>query len=380
MQTQVIGEIVTGSGTSFTLAFNPVPNTVALYGSGVRLQEGIGNDYTINGQAITILNGSYTAGQVTADYYLITSTSTTIGVDTLSPFALTTLQRVKDLLFDPNVTILVTGCTITSSSNSISGATVPTGKTVRVGQQISGWGIPAGTTVLAISGSTFVISQNATLSNSGQTVTVIDQTPQYDAVLTRMINYATNYINNECGRTSFVQQTYVHDTYSIDNPRQSFLLLRNTPVFSLTSLQWRAGTPTNPNWTDFIADQYELVDPRTDPISGLTWYPSGEVRIYGVLPRIYSNMIRASYVAGYPVNWTNPEDHNTHWLPGDLTSVCENLVVRRFKRRMLAGQSSMTLEGATVSGWRDKLDAEDLDVLGQYRRNRPIGAALRAVG
>ena len=58
-----------------------------------------------------------------------------------------------------------------------------------------------------------------------------------------MINYATNYINNECGRTSFVQQTYTNDTYSIDNPRQNFLFLRNTPVFSISSFQWRAGTP-----------------------------------------------------------------------------------------------------------------------------------------
>jgi hypothetical protein len=304
---EIVGEIVSGSGTSFTLAFNPVTNSVALYGSGIRLQEGIGNDYTISsGQTITILNGSYTSGQVTADYQTLTTTSTPAGVDLLSPFALTTLQRVKDLLFDPNKTILVTGCAITENSNSISGATVPTGKTVVVGQQISGWGIPAGTTILAISGSTFIISQNATISNSGQTVTVIDQTPAYDAVLTRAINYATNYINNACGRFSFVQQTYVNDTYSIDNPRQSFLLLRNIPVFSLTSLEWRAGTPTNPNWTAFIPDQFELVDPRTDPISGLTWYPSGEVRVYGVLPRIYNNMIRATYVGGYPVNWANP--------------------------------------------------------------------------
>jgi hypothetical protein len=271
------------------------------------------------------------------------------------------------LLFDPNKTILVTGCTITENSNSISGATVPTGKTPLPGQQISGWGIPAGTTILAINGSTLIISQNATISNSGQTVTVIDQTPAYDAVLTRMINYATNYINNECGRFSFVQQTYVNDTYSIESPRQKYLLLRNTPVFSLTSFQWRAGTPTNPNWTDFIADQFELVNPRTDPISGLTWYPSGEIRIYGILPTIMSNMIRATYVGGYPVNWANPEDHNAHWLPGDLTNVCENLVVRRFKRRQLAGQGSQSLEGTTVS-WRNALDQEDLDVLGQYRQ------------
>jgi len=365
---------VSGSSTSFTLELNPVPNTLALYGGGIRLQEGIGNDYTIVGQAITILNGSYSAGQVTADYYISTTTSTVSGVDVLSPFALTTLQRCKDLLFDPNQTILVTGCTITQNSNSITGATVPTGKNVVVGQQISGWGIPSGTTILAISGSTFIISQNATLSNSGQTVTVIDQTPAYDAVLTRMINYATNYINNECGRYSFVQQTYVNDTYSIESAGQDTLLLRNTPVFPaadgihITDFSWRAGTPSNPSWTEFIPDQYELINPRTDPISGKIWYPSGMIKVYGVMPRMYSNMIRASYVGGYPVNWANPEDHNTHWLPGDITSVCENLVVRRFKRRGLAGQSSQSLEGSTITGWRNVLDAEDEDVLGQYRQ------------
>ena len=63
----------------------------------------------------------------------------------------------------------------------------------------------------------------------------------------------------------------------------------------------------------------------------------------------------------------NPEDHNTHWLPGDLTSICENLVVRRFTRRQLGGKSSISVDGATTS-FRNELDAEDLDVLGQYRQ------------
>jgi hypothetical protein len=368
---QIVGEIVYGSGTSFTLAHPPVANTLALYGSGIRLTEGVSADYVLNGSIITFNSPeSYAAGTVTADYTTNDNPSygTQVGSDILSPFALTTLQRVKDLLFDPNVTILLTGASLTNGSETVTAFAIATGKTPRAGQQISGLGILSGTTIASISGNTITLSQNAVATNTGQTLTVIDQTPQYDAMLIRMINYATNYINNACGRFSFIQQTYVNDTYSIDNPRQTFLLLRNTPVFSISSFQWRAGTPTNPNWTDFIPDQYELVDPRTDPISGLTWYPSGTVRVYGVLPRIYNNMIRATYVGGYPVNWSNPEDHNTHWLPGDITSVCENLVVRRFKRRSLAGQSSMTLEGATVSGWRNVLDQEDLDVLGQYRQ------------
>jgi hypothetical protein len=293
-------------------------------------------------------------------------------MEQVSPFALTTLPRVKDLLFDPNLTFSLTGCVL-NSTTTVTDVTVQTGKTLRVGQSVSGTYIPSGTTVAAIVSSTQItLSQAATESANGQTLTVIDQPTAFDTVLTRLINWATNYINNECGRTSFVQQSYVNDTYSITTPKQTFLILRNTPVFPaadgihLTSFQWRAGTPSNPNWTDFIPDQYELVDPRTDPISGQIWYPSGMVRVYGVLPRIYNNMIRASYTGGYPVNWANPEDHNTHWLPGDITNVCENLVVRRFKRRQLAGQASQALEGATTS-WRNEIDAEDIDVINQYK-------------
>ena len=289
-------------------------------------------------------------------------------MEQVSPFALTTLQRVKDLLFDPNLFISLTGCSLNGTTD-VTNVTVPPGKVVRVGQPITGTYIPSGTTIVAIVSSTEItLSQAATQSASSQTLSVTDQPTAFDTVLTRLINWATSYINNECGRPGgFVQQTYVNDTYSIDNSGQSFLLLRNTPVFSLTSLEWRAGTPTNPSWTAFIGDQYELVDPRTDPISGLTWYPSGMVRVYGVLPRLYSNMIRATYVAGYPVDWANAEDHNTHWLPGDLTNLCENLVVRRFTRRQLAGKSAQALEGATTS-FRNEIDAEDLDVIGQYKQ------------
>ena len=201
---------------------------------------------------------------------------------------------------------------------------------------------------------------------------MIDQPTAFDNVLVRLINWATNYINNYCGRQSFVQKTITNDTYSISSPRQDFLILRNYPVFPaedgihITEFSWRPGTPSNPMWTDFIPDQYELVNPQTDPVSGLVWYPSGMIRVYGVMPRLYNNMIRATYTGGYPVNWQNPEDHNTHWLPGDITHVCENLVIRAFQRRQLAGKSSDRIGEASIT-WRNSLDQEDLDVLNQYR-------------
>ena len=360
----IVGETIVGSGTSFTLAYSPIPNSQAIYGLGIRLV--VGTDYSITGSAITILIGTYNAGGLTGDYTTMASVAPS---STLSPYALTTLQRVKDRLFDPSNLINVVGNT-TINSALVSSAVFQTGKILRVGQTVQGLTIPFGTTIVSLTATTMLLSQNAFDNATGTTIYVVDQPVAYNALLVRMINFATNYLENECGRSSFVRRTYVHDTYSISSPRQSFLQLRNTPVFPasdgvhITSFQWRAGTPSNPNWVDFIPDQYELVDPRTDPTSGLIWYPTGIVRVYGVLPRIYNNMIRATYDGGYPVDWANAENHITHWLPGDITDVCENLVLRRFARRNLAGKSSQSLEGATHS-WRNLLDQED--VIGQYR-------------
>jgi hypothetical protein len=65
--TPVVSEVVSGSGTSFTLAHTPVSSSLRLFGAGQRLTPGAGNDYTISGTTITTVN-SYSAGQLLADY------------------------------------------------------------------------------------------------------------------------------------------------------------------------------------------------------------------------------------------------------------------------------------------------------------------------
>jgi hypothetical protein len=191
-----------------------------------------------------------------------------------------------------------------------------------------------------------------------------------DDVLTRIINSTTDFIERECGKTGlekypndghFVQKTYTNEVYSVRGTRQQFLILRNAPVTALTSFQWRAGTPSNPNWTDFIPDQFELVEEGG----------SGIVRVYGVMPRLYSNMLRATYTAGYPVDWQNAGNYSgttmTHLLPEDLTNTCENIVERIFRRRGLAGKASENIQGSTIS-WKDQLDALDRNTLTNYKR------------
>ena len=132
-------------------------------------------------------------------------------------------------------------------------------------------------------------------------------------------------------------------------------------ISGLINFQWRAGTPSNPNWTAFIPDQFELEQQGY----------SGIVRVYGVMPRIYSNMLRATYVAGFPIDWPNAGNGSTHQLPADLTNLCENLVVRIYKQRLLAGKASESIQGATVA-WRNQLDAPDQNVIDNYRRVGPI--------
>ena len=265
---------------------------------------------------------------------------------------------------------------------------------------------------------------------------------QFDTLLERMVNHATDYIERETGNRRFAFSTWTAEIYSAYGPRQKYLPLRNAPVTFITlicntiqgsnqisttgatvngiavtdftkiglvvgqtvrgdgipgttnnsaygtvvqtvaantltlsaaatatvtgavvqisgiiSFKWRSGTPSNPTWTDFIVDQYELVN---DGKAGL-------VRVYGVLPRLYNNMMRVTYTAGYLINFSNAGDNLTHTLPADLSDLCENLVVRRFKRRELAGKGSEGLEGAQTN-WKDLLDADDRDVLGHYMR------------
>jgi hypothetical protein len=128
-------------------------------------------------------------------------------------------------------------------------------------------------------------------------------------------------------------------------------------ISGLISFQWRAGTPSNPSWTAFITDQFELEQQGY----------SGIVRVYGPMPRIYSNMLRATYVAGFPVKWENAGDGSTHQLPSDLSNTCENVAVRIFKRLPLDGKASESMSGATTS-WRNDLDQMDKDTINRYTR------------
>lgn len=351
---QTISGTINGVNVTFTVPTS-VQGTTMISLNGVLYFENV--HYTISGTTITFITAPAAdlAGTVFRLILVSLSGSSSDGTNIL-PYALTTLQRVKDRIFDTNI--------------------------------------------------------NTT------------QPDAFDGVLVRMINGVTDWFERETGGRRFVMTRYTNERYSASSSKMKRLVLKQAPVTFLTvtgdttlgsvtiasisnttamvvgmpiegegipsgatvasvgvssidisssaiasgsgsyfqangiiSFEYRAGPPSNPNWTAFINDQFELVNDGK----------AGVLRIYGALPDFYVNMARVTYYAGYPVDWINAGNYTTHMLPADISDMVENVVVRRFKRRLLAGKQSEGLEGSTTS-WRDELDSDDLAVIGHYRR------------
>lgn len=177
----------------------------------------------------------------------------------------------------------------------------------------------------------------------------------HDTLLQRLINGATDFIESETNRR-FKETTYTNEVYSLHGAKQDMVFLRQIPVTALTSAQYRAGTVSTPQWTDFITDDYELLEGGE----------SGIIKFYGGVVRGI-NVVRFTYTAGYKINFSNAGDNSTHTLPADLTELCERMAIRWFKRRESEGKLSEAFEGATTQ-WANELTGEDKEIINKYRR------------
>ncbi len=177
----------------------------------------------------------------------------------------------------------------------------------------------------------------------------------HDTILLYLINSVTDFIEGECNR-HFKVAVCTNELYSIPSNGNGFLALKQFPVSAISYIQFRAGTKSNPNWTDFMADDWELLD---DGSSGIIEFRGG--LIHG------TNSIRATYTAGYKFNFVNYGDNSTHTLPADLTDLAERMVVKLFKRRESEGKSREDFNGGSIT-WKDLLNSEDIETINKYRK------------
>ena len=177
----------------------------------------------------------------------------------------------------------------------------------------------------------------------------------FDTLLLYIINSVTDFIESECNRR-FKETTYTNEVYSIPNSGNGFLVLKQAPVSVVSSLQFRAGLKSNPNWTEFVSDNWELME---DGAPGI-------IQIYGAFIQGL-NSIRSTYTAGYKINFANYGDNSTHTLPADVSDLAERMVVKLFKRRDAEGKQREDFNGGTVI-WKEILSLEDEMTLAKYRR------------
>lgn len=113
-------------------------------------------------------------------------------------------------------------------------------------------------------------------------------TTDFDTLFDNLIYAVTARMEKMCNR-SFTLATYtneLHDGSDYLGSMRTVLIPKNGPIGSVSSIQYKAGTNTTPNWTTFDSDDYD-VD-----------YDTGLIYFHYALPRGKRN-IRITYTAGW---------------------------------------------------------------------------------
>lgn len=180
-------------------------------------------------------------------------------------------------------------------------------------------------------------------------------TATWDNLIERMINAATDFIERNCDMRRFKETVYTNEAYQGGDGSLKTLSLRHWPVTTLSTAQYRAGTPATPAWTSFDTTEFELLNDREPR----------RVRIYSSLPSGQNNL-RLTYTAGYKIDFANENDATKHTLPAAVSDLCERIVVAKFKGRDSEGKVSEAAAGANVN-WARGLSDDDKELLRQLR-------------
>lgn len=192
------------------------------------------------------------------------------------------------------------------------------------------------------------IKTRITISGTGQ-----------DTLIKRVMYSVTDLIEKHTGRR-FKRQTISNELYDgsaniqKQESRRDVLILKNAPVASITSIEYKTNSNSSPTWVAFSVDDYDV---------NLT---SGIVRFKGGIPAGMQN-IRVSYVAGYLIDFSNEFDDSLHTLPYDISDLCERLTIKIFKKRESEGRSQETFRESSIV-WSSLLSEEDKSILANYKR------------
>lgn len=180
----------------------------------------------------------------------------------------------------------------------------------------------------------------------------------FDGLINALISATTARIEKMAGRR-FKQTAYSQELYDgsdIYGTTLAILVANNGPMTELPVLEYKAGSNTDPTWYTYSENDYDV---NLD---------MGVIYMNGTLPRGKRN-VRLTYTAGYVIDFTSSYDVGvTHTLPAEITEVCEEVVVRLFKRRDSEGRTNESFQESSIT-WSDGVFTEEnVATIRNYRR------------
>lgn len=186
-------------------------------------------------------------------------------------------------------------------------------------------------------------------------------TTDFDTLFDFLAFAVTDFLQSQCSGRQFKSATYTNELYdgSIlgqeNNQRAKYLILKNAPIRTLTSIEYLSGPRSSPTWTAFTADDYVQYAEM-----GVIYFPSG-------MPAGVQN-IRLNYVGGYLLDLTgNLYNDTVNTVPFELIDLAERLCVKIFKKRESEGRNQETFKESSIS-WSGIMEAADWAIVKNYKR------------
>ena len=165
-----------------------------------------------------------------------------------------------------------------------------------------------------------------------------------DSLFTMLINQVTGFIERYTKR-SLLRQTYTNELY--DGSGTSELLLLQFPVSSFSTLQENAASDNTSDWqtingTDYFVDLPKGIIKLVRNTNAFDAEPWGK---FLARPQKY----RATYTAGYLIDFDNENTPASHTLPQEIEYACLKLCAALWNTRRAEGLTQSRLGDLGVS-------------------------------
>ncbi len=175
----------------------------------------------------------------------------------------------------------------------------------------------------------------------------------HDALLETLINAATQFIEDYLGGRRLKSTIHTEEKY--DGSGTKRLLLKHFPVTVFTLLEKNTSSLNEDKWETVDAEDY-----WTELVSGIIKANF----LFIKEPERY----RATYTAGFLIDFGNSTDSNNHTLPLQLEFACNELVGKMFNLRQAGGYREVTIGAMNVRMMKEALTSPQVkQALDKYR-------------